>query len=185
MGVRMWLWPLRLANKVNSQLFEPTPCLSLAVKDEQKCYCFFHHGENYTVSRRERAEFSHSQSTTSAVRPSIRTDRREEAGAGGRKWVSGREIARGREWGRKVKLAPRPLAWRFAGALPRWGARLDSAPISFWNETTFVLLSFPSRTLRDLPLTPAVMKADTSGFALKFADLNGRPASVSETLFTY
>lgn len=67
---------------MSSQLFEPTPRLSLAVKDEQKCYCFFHHGENYTASLRERAEFSHSQSTTSAVRPSIRADRREEAGAG-------------------------------------------------------------------------------------------------------
>lgn len=71
--------------KVSSQLFEPTPCLSLAVKDEQKCYCFFHHSENYTASLQKRAEFSHSQSTTSAVRPSIRADRRKEAGAGGRK----------------------------------------------------------------------------------------------------
>lgn len=69
--------PLQLAGKVSSQLLESTPCLLLAVKDEQKCYCFFHHGENYTASLRERAEFSHSQSTTSAVRPSIRADRRE------------------------------------------------------------------------------------------------------------
>lgn len=86
---------------MSSQLFESTPRLSLAVKDEQKCYCFFHHGENYTASLRERAEFSHSQSTTSAVHPSIRADRHEEVGAGEEvsKRVRDRERERVREKG--------------------------------------------------------------------------------------